>query len=105
MPEVTNQFSIFDRTMPAVPQPSVNENLDSVNQNNDDTAKSHSMVVQATAKDIISFEKICKLSHKYGIDNKLIYELHSEFISIRDMQKSKYEIDNLGIPAKLFVEY
>ena len=71
--------------MPAVPQPSVNENLDSVNQNNDDTAKSHSMVVQATAKDIISFEKICKLSHKYGIDNKLIYELHSEFISIRDM--------------------
>lgn len=49
-------------------------------------AKSHSMLVQATAQDIISFENICKLSNKYKIDNKIIYELHSEFISIRDMQ-------------------
>lgn len=70
-----------------------------------DNSKSHAMMVQASAKDILSFDNVCMLSEKYKFDNKLIYELHSEFISIRDMQKSLYKLDNIGIPAKLFVKY
>jgi hypothetical protein len=70
-----------------------------------DNNKSHAMMVQATEKDILSFENVCLLSEKYKFDNKLIYEIHSEFISIRDMQKSMYKVDTLGIPAKLFLKY
>lgn len=73
---------------------------------NNDNGKSHAMMVQATAKDILNFESVCSLSelYKFG-NNRIIYELHSEFISIRDMQKSMYQLDNDGIPAKLFVKY
>jgi len=50
------------------------------------------MQVQASAKDILNFDNVCKLSDKYKVDNRLIYELHSQFISIRDMQKSIYHV-------------
>ena len=58
--------------------------------------KSRSNQVQKASNDVLNFENICKLGHKYQMDNKMIYELHSQFISIRDMQKSHFKIEHLG---------
>lgn len=58
-----------------------------VNKGKISNNKSHAMMVQATAKDLLNFDSVCLLSEKYKFDNKLIYEIHSEFISIRDLQK------------------